>query len=109
MLDVVGFEGLYAVTSDGRIYSHKQKRFLKPFVNTRGYLQIGLSKKNKKCKFLMHRLVALHFIPNPDEKDSVHHRDHNRHNNRLSNLEWVTVEENNSYNYYQPVKPEVAF
>lgn len=57
----------------------------------------------------MHRLVALHFIPNPGEKDSVHHRDHNRHNNHVNNLEWVTVEENNAYNYYQPVKPEMAF
>lgn len=106
MKDIVGYEGLYAIRLDGCVYSHSKKRFLSPFVNTRGYMQIGLSKKNKKRKFLIHRLVALHFIVNPAGKEAVHHRDHDRHNNHLDNLEWVTVEENNAYNY---VKPEMAF
>lgn len=116
MKDVNGYEGLYAITPEGRLYSYKrngiggwQGGFRKPFVNSRGYLQIVLQKKGIRKKFLIHRIVALHFIPNPGQKEAVHHRDHNRHNNRVDNLEWVTVDENNAYNYYQPVSPGVAF
>jgi len=116
MKDIEGYEGLYAITPDGHLYSYMRNGvgnwwggFRTPFVNSRGYLQITLSKKGVKKKFLMHRLVATYFIPNPDNKEAVHHRDHNRHNNHVDNLEWVTTEENNWYNEAYAPKEEMAF
>ena len=60
-----------------------------------GYIQISLSNNGKQKHFRVHRLLALHFIPNPENKPCIDHIDAVRDNNSLSNLEWVTIAENN--------------
>ena len=57
MKDVVGYEGLYAVTSCGKVWSYKSERFLKPWKRKDGYLQVGLHKDGEKKIYLVHRLV----------------------------------------------------
>lgn len=99
--DVVGYEGLYQVSNLGKVRSldrvvkrgwcYKGK-LLTPTVNKdNGYLYVNLAGKNKT----VHRLVALAFIPNPENKPCVGHKDTNRQNAKASNLEWVTYSENN--------------
>ena len=64
--------------------------------STKGYKQITLSKNNKRSTKKVHRLVAQAFIPNPDNLPDVNHKDENKHNNNVNNLEWCTKE----YNFY---------
>ena len=98
--NVVGYEGLYQVSSFGRVKSFYGigERLLTPSANKSGYQYTVLTDKNKirkSCK--VHTLVARAFLPNPENKPVVHHRDSNRANNRVSNLEWVTHRENTAY------------
>lgn len=88
-----GYEN-YLVLKDGRIWSRKTKRFLKTWDNGCGYDLITLSKKNTKQKFRVHRLVAEAYIPNPEELETVDHIDGNKHNNDVSNLQWLTRGDN---------------
>lgn len=100
--DIEGYEGLYQVSNLGRVKRLKgtymsTERILKPRGNNTGYLQVHLC-KNSKSKFdKVHRLVAQAFIPNPENKPQVNHIDENKTNNMVSNLEWVTVKENNNH------------
>ena len=84
----------YLIYEDGRVYSKKRKHFLKPKVRKDGYSQVILSKNNKVYCRTIHRLVALHYIPNTDNKPQVDHIDRNKQNNNISNLRWVTHQEN---------------
>jgi hypothetical protein len=96
LVAIIGFEGQYSVTRDGRVWSHKREQWLSPVPIHSGYLRVQLRngpRVNKKM--LVHRLVANAFIPNPNNKPEVHHKDANRANNAVENLEWVTREENN--------------
>lgn len=93
---IKGYERLYSITEDGRIFSHYLKRFLKPVIITTGYQQIGLTKDGKRTLHLVHRLVAETYIPNPNDLPIVNHKDENRTNNSVDNLEWC----DKSYNYY---------
>ena len=81
----------YEVSDEGLV--RKNNLILKGFDNG-GYLRIELKNESTKKKFLIHRLVALAFIPNPENKLQVNHKDLNRRNNKLENLEWVTNQEN---------------
>ena len=92
---IVGFEG-YGADEQGNIYSFKRKLPIqkKTFPNDRGYLRVTLSKNNRHVTQSVHRLLALTFIPNPDNKPQVNHIDSNRMNNKVDNLEWVTCSEN---------------
>ena len=92
--DIDGFEGKYKIYEDGRIWSYKYNKFMKTTLYRNGYYRIGLKKDKKEKKFLLHRLLALHFIPNPNNLPQVDHIDRNNQNNDLSNLRWVTSEEN---------------
>jgi beta-N-acetylglucosaminidase len=86
----------YLIYDDGRVYSKKYKRFLKPHLNKQtGYYIVDLYKNSKRKKFLIHRLIALHYIPLVDKKDFVDHIDQNKTNNDISNLRWVDKRENN--------------
>lgn len=107
--DVVGFEGLYQVSnlgnvksldrlvtySDGRQITHKGKEIIP--LDNHGYLRVSLSKNGEKKEYRVHRLVALAFIPNPDNKPYVNHLDEVKSNNFVDNLEWSTKDENFNY------------
>lgn len=103
--DVKGYEGLYQVSSLGRVKSfrqwaraHKpQEYILKPSLITSGYHVVTLYKNSKREKFQVHRLVANTFIPNPEKLPCVNHKDENKLNNAADNLEWCTYTYNNNY------------
>lgn len=92
--DIVGFEGYYKVSNYGNIYSIKKDKIRSPKHNNRGYLIITLSKDKVQSTKLVHRMVALAFLPNPENKPCIDHIDANKENNTLSNLRWCTYKEN---------------
>ena len=98
------YEGLYEVSNLGRIKSlgngnsnNSKERILKPGKVKGGYLQVYLSKNRENKRFYVHRLVAETFIPNPDNLPFINHKDEDKTNNRVDNLEWCTREYNNNY------------
>ena len=107
--DIEGYEDLYQVSNMGRVrrltrnrrgknnsLNPIQGRILK-LETSSGYKRIRLYKNNKGKHFQIHRLVAMAFIPNPDNLPQVNHKDENRINNRVDNLEWCTQEYNINY------------
>lgn len=90
---VKGYEGLYYITEEGKVYSSIQNKWLKTWADNQGYLVVTLQGKKKK----IHRLVAEAFIPNPDNLPVVNHKDENKSNPFVDNLEWCTYEYNNNY------------
>lgn len=84
----------FLIHRDGRIYNVKRKMFMKPRLD-KGYVNIMLNEKN----YPIHRLVAIQFIPNPENKELVNHKDGNKLNNHVDNLEWVTHSENVQHAY----------
>ena len=100
--DIPGYEGLYQVSTFGNVRSLNWRNmnvvrdlYLKP--HNKGYLQVELSKNGRKKMITVHRLVAMTFIPNPNELPTVNHKDENKHNNNVENLEWCTTSYNTSY------------
>lgn len=88
----------YIIFSDGKIFSKKYQKFLSPATTSDGYLRVRLYNDDGETKsFLVHRLVASAFIPNPNNYDCVNHKDENKQNNDFSNLEWCTRAYNNNY------------
>ncbi|MEH4266008.1 NUMOD4 motif-containing HNH endonuclease [Klebsiella aerogenes] len=97
MKNIPGFEGRYAITSDGRVLSKfKGWQPLRPGTKPGGYLFVGLYASGSRVAVykMVHRLVAEAFIPNPEGKPEVNHKDGDKRNNDVSNLEWVTRSEN---------------
>lgn len=92
--NIKGYEGLYQISSLGRVKSFYKNKILKPRVKENNYLIVSLYKEGKDKKFYIHRLVAEAFIPNTDNKEYVNHKDFNKSNNSVENLEWVTRSEN---------------
>lgn len=90
MKDIKGYEGRYAIDKKGRVWSLKNKLFLKHKTGTRGYLYVTLTDYGKHRNYSVHRLLALTFIPNPNNYLEVDHIYHNKLDNRLSKLRWVT-------------------
>ncbi len=84
----------YEVSSQGNVRNSKTKRILKPSLNRGGYLQIVLCKNSKLKTLPVHRLTAIAFIPNPENKINIDHIDNNRLNNNVDNLRWATTQEN---------------
>ena len=100
--DISGYEGLYQVSDRGRVRSliadeHYRARILKPSENGVGYLFVNLWKDKKGKAHRIHRLVAEHFIPNYDQFPQVNHKDENKRNNNVENLEWCTARYNSNY------------
>jgi hypothetical protein len=91
--DIAGFPG-YMVDTLGRVYSHNAERTLAATYNSQGYYRVSLCKEGKSYERTIHRLVAETFIPNPENKKEVNHKDGRKWNNVLSNLEWNTTSEN---------------
>ena len=92
--DVEGYEGLYQIDSSGNVYSFYKRGLLKPAPTSWGYLTVELFKNKKGKTHKIHRLVAEAFLPNDDNKPLVNHKDGNKQNNHVSNLEWCTYSEN---------------
>ena len=97
--DVIGYEDLYKVSSLGQIQVKSNLKFLRPAIDKYGYTKVNLHKNGKSKCFKIHRLVAIAFISNPENKDSVNHIDHNKLNNCVENLEWVTHRENMNHHF----------
>jgi hypothetical protein len=110
--DIEGYEGLYQVSNLGRIKSlsrnvywgktyasfrFEEEKILNYIYSKNGYLRCQLAKDGKKHNYLVHRLVAMAFISNPDNKPEVNHIDGNKRNNYVTNLEWVTPSENQKH------------
>ena len=101
--DIKGYEGKYQISDLGRIKSlnyrgnTNQEHILKLKEARNGYNQVQLYKNGKGVFYLIHRLVAQAFIPNPDNLPIVNHKDENKENNNVDNLEWCTYEYNNNY------------
>lgn len=100
--DIKGFEGLYQVSNLGNVkrlksYWCKKERIVKQSPNNQGYLRLTLCKNNVKYPKRVHRLVAEAFLPNPDNLPQVNHKDENKLNNRVDNLEWCTAQYNINY------------
>ena len=92
--EIEGYDGQYLISNYGQVFSKKSNRCLKPHLNSSGYLQANLWKNNQGKHVFIHRLVAIYFIDNPDNLPQVNHKDENKKNNNVENLEWC----NNSYN-----------
>lgn len=75
MRDIKGYEGLYAATSCGRIFSYRAKKFLKPRITKKGYCRVLLYKDGKGKDFYIHRLVAEAYLDNPENLPQVNHKD----------------------------------
>lgn len=102
-IPVVGYEGLYEISSFGNVRSlgnggtYKTQRIMKQFKNTWGYLCVGLCKNGKSKHYQVHRLVAIAFIENPENFPQVNHKDENISNNNVNNLEWCSAKYNINY------------
>lgn len=112
---IEGYEGYYEVSDEGSVRSvdrfitdsNGNTRFLRGSImklseatsrdNTNGYLVVNLHKNHKSSVIPVHVLVANAFIPNEQNKPTVNHKDGNKHNNRVSNLEWSSYSENNTH------------
>ena len=92
---IEGFE-YYTIYENGDIWSDYKKGLLKPSLNNMGYYKVNLYKDGKVYYKKIHRLLAIAFIPNPENKLEIDHIDRVRTNNNLSNLRWVTIKENNN-------------
>lgn len=99
--DIIGYERLYKISNFGRCVrvegGDKLGQCILQGDNGAGYKNLHLYKEGKQSTKYIHRLVAQAFIPNPENKSQVHHIDHDRSNNRVDNLEWVTPSENIRY------------
>tara|TARA_R110000796_G_C14288431_1_gene403632 strand:+ start:58 stop:558 length:501 start_codon:yes stop_codon:yes gene_type:complete len=94
-MEIQGYPN-YLIYEDGRVFTKKYNKFLKPSTHQDGYKQVvlGIGVKNKSKTIKIHRLVAIHYIPNPENKPEVDHINQDPSDNRVENLRWVTSKEN---------------
>lgn len=100
--DIPGYEGKYQVSNTGEVKSLNynssgKSKLLKQIADKKGYNRVGLCKNGKRKYYFVHRLVAMTFIPNPDNLPIINHKDEDKINNNVNNLEWCTYEYNNNY------------
>lgn len=116
--DIEGYEGVYQISSLGKVKSLKritrfknndrirveEERILKPQITHKGYHKIQLRKNGKTKGHFVHRLVAEAFIPNPENKSTVNHKDGDKLNNFVGNLEWMSNLENMRHAYQTGIR-----
>lgn len=96
--DIPEWEGLYQASTYGRVRNKVTGKIIKEHVNCKwGYCQLHLWHNGKGAFKRVHRLIALTFLPNPNNYKEVNHKDENKLNNNIGNLEWCTVAYNRSY------------
>lgn len=110
--DIPDFKGYYQASNLGRIRSVTRKarvkilhndfrtikeRIISPATTKDGYLKVSLSKNHKRYYFKVHRLIAITFIPNPNNYPVINHKDENKQNNCVDNLEWCSIKYNCNY------------
>ena len=102
--EIKEFGGNYSVSSEGRVRSNgllkgknSKIRILKTEMSKKGYLRVGLVKDGKQKKYLVHRLVAIAFLDNPNNLPEVNHRNEIKTDNRVENLEWMSRRDNMNY------------
>tara|TARA_R110000824_G_C14829082_1_gene637664 strand:- start:75 stop:518 length:444 start_codon:yes stop_codon:yes gene_type:complete len=104
------WEDNYRVEEDGSIFSLLSNKYLKPWTNNNGYIQIKLSVDYKVKSMLVHRLVALTYIPNEENRPEVDHIDRDKTNNHFTNLRWVSrVENMQNLNFGESGKRNIGF
>lgn len=109
---IIGYEGLYEISIDGKVVSCERrfvtkigkrytirKRLKRPTIGSHGYYMVALFKNNIEERVLLHRLIAKHFIPNPDCLPVINHKNGIRTDNRIENLEWCTYSDNIKHGY----------
>lgn len=111
--DIEGYEDLYQINNFGNVKRLKRlqmqkgrklieiqtNNILKPNISKGGYSRVWLFKNNIRKEFKLHRLIASHFIPNPENKTQINHKDGNKKNNDIPNLEWCTPSDNVKHSY----------
>jgi hypothetical protein len=105
---VNGYEGIYEVNRLGQIRNAKRKNIMAQRINKIGYPYVCLNKNNKQTGKVVHRILAIAFLPNPLNLPTVNHIDGNKQNNDLSNLEWVSYSENNKHAYAHGLKKGIT-
>jgi hypothetical protein len=96
---VKGFEGLYEVDDQGNVYSLISNRFVDSGLTSKKYKRVCLVTNGKRKFHHVHRLVAETFIPNPLNLPQVNHKDGNKQNNHVENLEWCSASDNMKHSY----------
>lgn len=108
MKPIPGFND-YLISTTGKVYSTKTNKFLNPSKTKDGYLKVALRGNNKAYYFRVHKLVAMTYLENPNNLPEVNHKDFNRANNNLENLEWISHNDNIEYskleNRFKTEKP----
>lgn len=97
--NVIGYEGLYEVSNKGNVRNVRSNKLLKLSKNCYGYIQVHLYKNGIRTGLKVHRLVAQAFIPNPDNFPQVNHKDEDKTNNNVENLEWCDAKYNMNYGH----------
>jgi hypothetical protein len=92
--DIKNYESLYQVSNLGNVKNLKTNKILSSNANQYSYRYVQLRKDNRWKQYSVHRLVAITFIPNPNNHPTVNHIDRNKHNNRVDNLEWCSYSDN---------------
>jgi len=92
--DVKGYEGIYAVTTLGRVWSHRREIWIKPWTDMYGYSRVTFCVEKKTDKLRLHRLVGQAFLDNPEQKPQINHLNGIKSDCRLVNLQWSTAREN---------------
>ena len=98
---IIGYENLYKINNYGEVLSLRSNKILKPNDNGIGYFIIQLCKNGKRKNSLIHRLVAEHFLDNPNNLPEVNHKDEDKSNNFVNNLEWCKHKYNMNYKQLQ--------
>lgn len=101
MVEIKGYEGQYAITKDGRIFSYPRKgrgghdgKWMKLQKGTDGYMHVVLTKNKIKTNYLVHRLLGFAFLTTQPQKDFINHKNGIKTDNRIENIEWCTKSEN---------------